>query len=131
MMVNLPSTIPHGAVFGQRRATLYGILFMASVAFAGPRLLLRQEYTTTVLVPHGTSNHGDPSLLCTPSKWTDVATFLLANYAAHAATVGSQPGDSVFRNGLTMLIALFFPVAGVVQGLDAIMHHAITARCVI
>ena len=33
----------------------------------------------TITVPQGTTNHGNQKLLCTPSKWTDIATFFLAN----------------------------------------------------
>jgi len=50
----------------------------------------------TVTVPVGTNNHRDPHLLCTLSTWTDIASFFLANYMAHAATIRSVPGNQQF-----------------------------------
>jgi hypothetical protein len=43
----------------------------------------------TLSLPPGTSNHGDPNLICTPVSWIDIITFFLGNYVAHAATVSS------------------------------------------
>jgi len=41
----------------------------------------------TIVVPAGSRDHSNPKLLSTPTQWTDIATFFLANYVAHAATV--------------------------------------------
>src|SRR2546423_328016 len=47
----------------------------------------------TITVPNGTTDHGDPHLLCLPAKWSDIALFFFGNYLAHAATVKSLPGE--------------------------------------
>ncbi|KAJ7056286.1 hypothetical protein C8F01DRAFT_1087151 [Mycena amicta] len=81
--------------------------------------------STTITVPDGTSNHGDPSLLCTPTHWTSILGFFLGNYIAHAATTLSYPGEEFGDYVQTIVIALLFPTAGVVRGLDAIFRCAI------
>ena len=83
---------------------------------------------TTISVPVGTRNHGDPSLLCTPSQWTDVATFFFANFITHAATVKSVPGEVTLLTALSVIFALFFPSSGIIKALNAIYQHAIFAR---
>ncbi|KAJ7050592.1 hypothetical protein C8F01DRAFT_1034920, partial [Mycena amicta] len=81
----------------------------------------------TITVPYGTSNHGDPSLLCTPTHWTSILAFFLGNYIAHAATTLSYPGEEFGGYLQTIIIALLFPTAGVVRGFDAIFRCAILA----
>lgn len=73
------------------------------------------------------TNHGDPNLFCRPSKWTDVAVFLLGNYVAHVATIHSSPGQSVLETILFSFTALFFPSAGVFKAFQAITSRAIFA----
>ena len=115
----------HDQVPTERLLLLYGILLavipMAHSAPTGPS----SSENVTISVPDGTTNHGDPRVLCTPSQWTDVATFFLANFFAHVATVKSRPGEPALRGFLSMLLALFFPTSGVKRGLDAIFCHAI------
>ncbi len=86
---------------------------------------LSSSQNSAIPVPEGTTNHGDPHLLCTRSTWSNVATFYLANYVAHAATVKSEPGQLMLRGVLSMLLALVLPTSGVLRGLDAIRRHAI------
>ena len=81
---------------------------------------------TTTSAPTGTMNHGDPRLSCTPTAWTDVVTFLLANYVAHAATVKSKPGEPALRSFVALATALIYPTSGIVRGLDAIVRRAVT-----
>ncbi|MCJ1456494.1 hypothetical protein MMC28_006855 [Mycoblastus sanguinarius] len=81
----------------------------------------------TITVPQGTQSHGDPHLLCTPSRWTDVATFFLANFVSHAATVKSLPGEPALSQFWTLIFALVFPASGVVRGLSAIYQRAVFA----
>ncbi|KAJ7069103.1 hypothetical protein C8F01DRAFT_976171 [Mycena amicta] len=83
--------------------------------------------TLTLTVPDGTSNHGDPSLLCTPTHWTSILAFFLGNYIAHAATTLSYPGEEFGEYAQAIVIALLFPTAGVIRGLDAIVRCAIFA----
>jgi hypothetical protein len=79
---------------------------------------------TNVLLPPGTSNHGDPRLVCFPAKWSDIATFFVGNYVAHAATIVSRPGQPVYHTFLTIITALLFPVTGVRVGFQAIFSRA-------
>lgn len=82
----------------------------------------------TISVPAGTSNHGDPNLLCTPTKWLDVLVFFSANYFAHAATVKALPGETAMDFAFTVFLAIAFPFSGVSRGLEAIMRHASYSR---
>jgi hypothetical protein len=75
-------------------------------------------------VPAGTSDHGDPNLLYTPTKWFDVVVFYLANYLVHAATVKASPGESTIDLAFAVFLAIAFPFSGVVRGLEAIARHA-------
>ena len=79
----------------------------------------------TVTVPEGTQSYGSPDLLCTPTKWTDVAIFFLANYVAHAATIKSLPGEPTLATLLVHVAALMFPLAGIMRGIRAIRQCAI------
>lgn len=79
----------------------------------------------TITASNGTSNHGDPHLLCTPSTWTDIAIFFLANFVSHAATVKSLPGEPMAATWLALLTALLLPVSGIVRGMNAIYSRAV------
>jgi hypothetical protein len=80
----------------------------------------------TITVPEGTTNHGNPNLLCTPAQWYDFIVFFFANYFAHAASVVLEPGQSLRRTGVFILFALTLPGSGVVRALFAILRHAAT-----
>lgn len=82
----------------------------------------------TIVVPDGSSDHGDPNLLCTPSNWTDVIIFYLGNYIAHAATVISLPGESTISTVKVGLSALLFPTSGLIRGMSAISTFATLAK---
>lgn len=75
------------------------------------------ETNFTVTVPVGTTNHGDPHLVCTPAKWYDYIIFFSLNYLIHAATVPSDPGQTVLETGLNVVNALFVPGFGVIRAL--------------
>jgi hypothetical protein len=79
----------------------------------------------TLLVPEGSSTHGNPSLLCSPPKWYDYIIFFGANYFAHAATVVSEPGQNATTSVLVALLVLFFPVSGLTRAVRAIRSRAI------
>ncbi|KAG9232593.1 hypothetical protein BJ875DRAFT_544395 [Amylocarpus encephaloides] len=79
----------------------------------------------TIPLPSGTSNHGSPGLLCTPTTWPDVIVFYLSNYAAHAITTRSLPGEKRSSVALNVLTALFFPAAGALRGILGINSQAI------
>ena len=78
----------------------------------------------TVTVPEGTQSHGNPNLLCTPTRWTDVAIFFLANYVAHAATTKSLPGEPALATLRVLVLALCLPLSGVLRGCRAIGQRA-------
>jgi hypothetical protein len=79
----------------------------------------------TVLLPVGTSYHGPPGLLCTPATWTDVFIFYVVNYAAHAVTTRSLPGEQRYSVARTIMMALFFPAAGAFRGILGIASLAV------
>jgi hypothetical protein len=82
----------------------------------------------TLPLPVGTSNHGTPGLLCTPTKWTDVALFFLLNYVAHAATVLTQPGERSDDYIVSVVGCLMFPVLGLYRGIEAIFSGAVFVK---
>ena len=105
-------------------------LLLYSIALVIPQVLsvpaaLSPSQNSTIPVPEGTTNHGNPNLLCTRSTWSNIATFFLANYMAHAATVKSDPGQPVLVGFWSMLLALTLPTFGASKGLDAVRRCAI------
>ncbi|OCK93360.1 uncharacterized protein K441DRAFT_437013, partial [Cenococcum geophilum 1.58] len=77
----------------------------------------------TVTLPNGTTNHGNPHLLCTPTKWTDVALFFLGNFVAHAGTVQKKAGEPFVSTLLAMVVVLLISSSGVLRGLLGIWRH--------
>jgi hypothetical protein len=65
-----------------------------------------------ITAPNGTSNHGNPHLLCVQASQSTVLLFFLGNYFAHAATVLTKPGASAFQQFNTINNALFWPSSG-------------------
>ena len=57
-----------------------------------------------------------------------MATFLLANYIAHAATLKLLPGESTLSVLRNSMCSLLFPVSGVRRGVTAIYQRAIFAK---
>jgi hypothetical protein len=82
----------------------------------------------TITLPEGSTNHGNPNLLCTPPKWYDYAAFFFTNYFAHAITVVSVPGQSTSETLLAITGALLLPTSGVVRATAAILRHSGTVR---
>ena len=112
-------------ILSKKSLSLYTVAFAVIPQAMSAPAAMPSSQNFTLQVPDGTTNHGDPRLLCTRSKWSDVATFFLANFVAHAATVKSDPGQPMLGWILSMLLALIFPTAGVFRGLDAIRRSAI------
>ena len=105
-------------------------LVLYSIALVTPQVLsapadFSPSQNSTIPAPEGTTNHGNPNLLCTRSTWSNVATFFLANYIAHAATVKTDPGQPVLLGFWSMLLALILPTFGAYKGLDAVRRCAI------
>ncbi|KAK1752806.1 hypothetical protein QBC47DRAFT_416421 [Echria macrotheca] len=84
--------------------------------------------SSSITLPEGLSNHGDPTIVCRPADWADVASFFLINYVAHAATVVTNPGEKLPSVLFTTLLAVLFPVIGVLRGLRAIKSVAFNAK---
>jgi hypothetical protein len=82
----------------------------------------------TLTLPEGSSNHGDPNLLCTPTRWTDLASFYLFNYVAHATTVLIRPGEQPFSFAVTVVGCLLFPTMGAFRGIEALMCGAVLVK---
>jgi hypothetical protein len=78
--------------------------------------------------PEGIINHGDPNLFCTPTSWTDILTFFLGNYVAHAATVPTFHGEQRFGFIQNAITALLFPGFGLFKGVTLIMTFAIFGK---
>ena len=79
---------------------------------------------SNVTLPAGTTDHGQPGLLCLPTKWTDIVVFFFGNYIAHAATIRLEPGTSTIDTVLAIIWALLIPVSGVRMGIGGILSFA-------
>ncbi|KAK3370359.1 hypothetical protein B0H63DRAFT_315143 [Podospora didyma] len=82
----------------------------------------------TLTVPEGSTNHGNPGLLCSPPKWYNYVVFFGTNYFSHAATVVSLPGQSIQETIMVLISALFLPSSGVARAIDVILSHPITFK---
>ena len=82
----------------------------------------------TIPLPEGTSDHGDPGLICTPTKWTDLFTFFLGNFATHVATIKFLPGERNIDMLPTLALSLLFPAFGVFRGIMNILTAPISAK---
>jgi hypothetical protein len=67
---------------------------------------------TTIELPEGSRYIPDQHLLCTPSTWSFILLFFLANYVAHVGTVRSASGALGISRAFDMLTALLFPSRG-------------------
>ncbi|OCL14532.1 hypothetical protein AOQ84DRAFT_26150 [Glonium stellatum] len=108
----------------------YSNLFIALLFYfpIAPLVTAVALQNITLPLPKGTSNHGDPNLLCTPTRWTDLISFYLLNYVAHAATVIAKPGEGPFQFAVTVVGCLLFPTIGAFRGIEAILGGAIFAK---
>jgi hypothetical protein len=88
----------------------------------------------TIQVPNSTTQHGNAHILCFPitkDYWPSVAAitlFFATNYLAHAATVKSSPGDNSLVQACNAILALFFPMSGLLRALNAIIRSPKSAR---
>jgi hypothetical protein len=103
--------------------TLISLLCLLCLAAASPNVAPSNS-TTPILLPAGSSNHGDPNLLCRPSRWHDVLIFFIGNYVLHAATARPLPGESAMSRTIATILALFLPSSGVLRGIKAIVSGA-------
>jgi hypothetical protein len=82
----------------------------------------------TVPVPNGTTNHGNPNLICTPVSWSDLFIFFGTNYFAHAFTVKQLPGEELGQYIFAVLAAVFYPYCGLPRGIESFIRRAIFFR---
>lgn len=99
------------------------ILAILAFATAAPTL-----QNVTVLLPAGTTNHGNEKLICTPTGPTDILSFYFGNYVTHALTVVSMPGEESYSYLVSALQSLFFPAFGAYRGLRAIWVGLVRIR---
>jgi hypothetical protein len=76
---------------------------------------------TTITVPDGVTYSNN--VICTPTSWTDIVSFFLGNYIAHAATVITFPGEPASVTTVNMILAILFPCMGASRGLLAIIRR--------
>jgi len=95
-------------------------LLLGYSALARPLEVPPTSSTANVTLPAGSTNHGDPHLLCTPASWFTVASFILANFVAHSATTPFYPGERTVEKALAFATSFLFPAAGVARGLNTI-----------
>lgn len=101
--------------------------FVLLLAIALPvKAVVLQNYT--IALPVGSSDHGQPGLLCTPTKSIDLLTFFLLNYLAHAATVLTKPGERADDFFVSVVGSLLFPALGLYRGIEAILCGAVFVR---
>jgi len=82
----------------------------------------------TITVPEGTTNHGNPQLLCTPARWYDYILFFFANYLAHAATVVPVPGQDMEASIFAVSLALILPGNAIARSVTVILRRVATER---
>ncbi|KAJ5832209.1 pogo transposable element [Penicillium riverlandense] len=104
--------------------TLALIFTLVAGSLAGVLPIRSDTKLTNVTLPQGVTYNQNTHLLCSPTTWTDVATFFLGNYISHAATVIAFPGEPWHVVTLNMLLAILFPGMGAARGLLAIIRHA-------
>ena len=105
----------------QASDSVYGIIYRLGLELSNLTSLMN----ITISVPPGTTNHGEPDLLCIPPKWNDYLIFLGANYLAHAITVVTFPGNSWEQALVAAIAALLLPVSGIGRALNAMWERAI------
>jgi len=64
-------------------------------------------------------------VICATADWQTVITFLLLNYATHALTVKSFPGDTMYDVATWSLAALLTPYSGIIRGCVSIIRGKI------
>jgi hypothetical protein len=82
----------------------------------------------TITLPGGTTQHGNPEIICTPADGSDIIYFFFVNYATHALTTVVLPGEGWESYLTNALASLLFPSFGAYRGLRAIFVGYSTVR---
>jgi len=120
MMTTRPSSIAF--------LSYLSVLYVLSSVSAFVPMFSQLAQNRTTIVSNGTQNHGDPKLICGPSKWTEFSIFFLTNFVTHATTVKSIPGEPALSLLLNVVVALVFPISRIMRGVSAIYQRAIFAE---
>lgn len=116
-----PTYGPTWAVFmAQRTLLLWALLGLACDSLAA-YLPTRDK---TITIPDGVTYHSESQDICTPTAWTDVASFFLGNYLSHVATVVRVPGEPLYITAANMFFVLLFPCLGAGRGIIMIYQRA-------
>ena len=103
MPLNEHTTMSCHISFTMLKSILIPIVLFSTFATA------TEHVNLTLSVPNGTSIQGDNDLLCLPTRWSDVVLFIFGNYAAHAVTIVSRPGEPYRDYALRVFVAFLFP----------------------
>jgi hypothetical protein len=71
---------------------------------------------------------GQQNVCCRKAAWTDLLTFYLGNYVAHAVTTKNLPGQSIGGSIFAIVAALFWPMSGALRGVRFILSGAVFAN---
>lgn len=85
-------------------------------------------HNVTLSVPDGFTDHGNNDLYCTQSQWYDVLVFFALNYASHAATVKSRPGQTYIHTARDVVLSLVYPYAGLMRALESLARSSWTTN---
>jgi hypothetical protein len=71
------------------------------------------------------NRYGGDFVVCAPASWTRILEFVFLNYASHAVTIKTLPGEKVYSIMLRMFFALLLPFSGILWALEAIYRSGI------
>jgi hypothetical protein len=106
--------------------TIYILSLLVTAIVAAPTEPKTENITITL--PEGTTQHGNPEILCTPAESSDILYFFFVNYATHALTTVVLPGEGWESYLTNALASLLFPSFGAYRGLRAIFVGYSTVR---
>ena len=85
-------------------------------------------HNVTLSVPGGFTNHGNNDLYSTQSRWYNILIFFALNYASHAATVKSRPGQTYMHTARDVVLSLLYPYAGLMRALESLARSSWTTN---
>ncbi|KAF2793919.1 hypothetical protein K505DRAFT_417451 [Melanomma pulvis-pyrius CBS 109.77] len=106
------------------------VLYLFFFAIVGVLAIPTEPETQniTITLPSGTTQHGNPEIICTPAQRNDIIYFFFVNYATHALTTVVLPGEGWESYLTNALASLLFPSFGAYRGLRAIFVGYATVR---
>lgn len=85
-------------------------------------------HNVTLFVPDGYTDHGNNDLYCTSSQWYDIIIFFAVNYASHAATIKSRPGQTYMHSARDAVLTLIYPYTGLARALESLARSSHSAN---